>query len=211
MMVKDIIQELKWRGLLKQATNETKLLKAQALKKGVYCGFDPTGDSLHVGHLIQIMLLKRFKMFGFQPIAIIGGGTGMIGDPSGKKAERILLDDETIMHNVQAIRKQMQQLIGKNVRMVNNADWLQKMTLIDFLRTVGKDFNISYLLAKEKLQQELMLVYHIPSLLILYYKGMIFINYMSIMIVLFKQEIVTNEEILLPGQTIFINKLAKII
>ncbi|KAF0851881.1 MAG: tyrosine--tRNA ligase [Spiroplasma poulsonii] len=150
-MVKDIIEELKWRGLLKQVTNETKLLKAQTLKKGVYCGFDPTGDSLHVGHLIQIMLLKRFEMFGFQPIAIIGGGTGMIGDPSGKKAERVLLNDETIMYNVQAISKQMQQLIGKNVRMVNNTDWLQKMTLIDFLRTVGKDFNISYLLAKENI------------------------------------------------------------
>nr|WP_283271981.1 tyrosine--tRNA ligase [Spiroplasma sp. SV19] len=151
MMVKNIIEELRWRGLLKQVTNETKLLKAQTFKKGVYCGFDPTGDSLHVGHLIQIMLLKRFEMFGFQPIAIIGGGTGMIGDPSGKKAERVLLDDQTIVHNVQAISKQMQQLIGENIRMVNNADWLQKMTLIDFLRNVGKDFNISYLLAKENI------------------------------------------------------------
>ncbi|WP_425379814.1 tyrosine--tRNA ligase [Spiroplasma endosymbiont of Stenodema calcarata] len=150
-MAKNIIEELKWRGLLKQVTNETKLLKAQALKKGVYCGFDPTGDSLHVGHLIQIMLLKRFEMFGFQPIAIIGGGTGMIGDPSGKKAERVLLDDKTIKDNIQAISHQMQQLIGKNVRMVNNADWLQTMTLIDFLRNVGKDFNISYLLAKENI------------------------------------------------------------
>ena len=121
-MAKNIIEELKWRGLLKQVTNETKLLKAEALKKGVYCGFDPTGDSLHVGHLIQIMLLKRFEMFGFQPIAIIGGGTGMIGDPSGKKAERVLLDDKTIKDNIQAISHQMQQLIGKNVRMVNNAD-----------------------------------------------------------------------------------------
>lgn len=151
MMVKNILEELRWRGLLKQVTNETKLLKAQELKKGIYCGFDPTGDSLHVGHLIQIMLLKRFEMFGFQPIAIIGGGTGMIGDPSGKKAERVLLDDKTIKHNVETISSQMQQLIGTKVKMVNNTEWLQKMTLIDFLRNVGKDFNISYLLAKENI------------------------------------------------------------
>ncbi|WP_425377846.1 tyrosine--tRNA ligase [Spiroplasma endosymbiont of Polydrusus pterygomalis] len=150
-MAKNILEELKWRGLLKQVTNETKLVKAQELKKGVYCGFDPTGDSLHVGHLIQIMLLKRFEMFGFQPIAIIGGGTGMIGDPSGKKAERVLLDNKTIKHNVEAISQQMKQLIGTKIKMVNNAEWLQKMTLIDFLRNVGKYFNISYLLAKENI------------------------------------------------------------
>ncbi|WP_422396870.1 tyrosine--tRNA ligase [Spiroplasma endosymbiont of Polydrusus cervinus] len=150
-MAKNILEELKWRGLLKQVTNETKLLKAQELKKGVYCGFDPTGDSLHVGHLIQIMLLKRFEMFGFQAIVIIGGGTGMIGDPSGKKEERVLLDNKTIKHNVEAISQQMKQLIGTKIKMVNNAEWLQKMTLIDFLRNVGKDFNISYLLAKENI------------------------------------------------------------
>ncbi|WP_374695919.1 tyrosine--tRNA ligase [Spiroplasma endosymbiont of Polydrusus formosus] len=150
-MAKNILEELKWRGLLKQVTNETKLIKAQELKKGVYCGFDPTGDSLHVGHLIQIMLLKRFEIFGFQPIAIIGGGTGMIGDPSDKKAERILLDNKTIKHNVEAISQQMKQLIGTKIKIVNNAEWLQKMTLIDFLRNVGKDFNISYLLAKENI------------------------------------------------------------
>ncbi|AGM25437.1 tyrosine--tRNA ligase [Spiroplasma chrysopicola] len=150
----NIIKELEWRGLLKQLTNPEKILKAQELKKGVYCGFDPTGDSLHVGHLIQILLLKRFEQFGFQPIAIIGGGTGMIGDPSGKKAERTLLDDKTVNQNVAEITAQMKGLIP-DVKIVNNADWLEKLSLINFLRDVGKDFNISYLLNKENISSRL--------------------------------------------------------
>lgn len=150
-MAKNILKELKWRGLLKQVTNETKLLKAQKLKKGVYCGFDPTSDSLHVGNLIQIMLLKRFEIFGFKPIVIIGGATGMIGDPSGKKTERTLLDDKIIAHNIEVISKQIKHLIGTKIKIVNNAKWLRKITFIDFLRNVGKNFNINYLLAKENI------------------------------------------------------------
>ncbi|AHF58207.1 tyrosine--tRNA ligase [Spiroplasma eriocheiris] len=146
----NIIKELSWRGLLKQVTNEEKLLKSQELQKGVYCGFDPTGDSLHVGHLIQIILLERFAKCGFKPIAIIGGGTGMIGDPSGKKAERILLNNAIVLHNVERIKQQVEKLIP-NVQIVNNGEWLNKISLIDFLRDVGKDFNISYLLNKENI------------------------------------------------------------
>ncbi|WP_368486738.1 tyrosine--tRNA ligase [Spiroplasma sp. DGKH1] len=146
----NIIKELTWRGLLKQVTNEEKLLKSQELQKGVYCGFDPTGDSLHVGHLIQIILLERFAKCGFKPIAIIGGGTGMIGDPSGKKAERVLLNNATVLHNVESIKQQVEKLIP-NVQIVNNGEWLNNISLIDFLRDVGKDFNISYLLNKENI------------------------------------------------------------
>ena len=146
----NIIKELTWRGLLKQVTNEEKLLKSQELQKGVYCGFDPTGDSLHVGHLIQIILLERFAKCGFKSIAIIGGGTGMIGDPSDKKAERVLLNNATVLHNVESIKQQVEKLIP-NVKIVNNGEWLNNISLINFLRDVGKEFNISYLLNKESI------------------------------------------------------------
>ncbi|AHF61419.1 hypothetical protein P344_06230 [Spiroplasma mirum ATCC 29335] len=146
----NIIKELTWRGLLKQVTNKEKLLKSQELQKGVYCGFDPTGDSLHVGHLIQIILLERFAKCGFKSITIIGGGTGMIGDPSGKKGERVLLNNATVLHNVESIKQQVEKLIP-NVKIVNNGEWLNNISLIDFLRDMGKEFNISYLLNKESI------------------------------------------------------------
>jgi tyrosyl-tRNA synthetase len=145
-----ILEELKWRGILKQFTNEEKIKFAQDGGFGVYCGFDPTADSLHVGHLIQIMNLKRFKDFGFAPIALIGGGTGMIGDPSFKAAERKLLTIETVDDFVNSIKNQLERLIPE-VTIKNNADWLRKLSLIDFLRFVGKDFNLAYLLAKENI------------------------------------------------------------
>lgn len=145
-----ILDELKWRDLLKQSTNDEKLENAQKNKKAVYCGFDPTADSLHVGHLIQIINLKRFQDYGFNPIALIGGGTGMIGDPSFKAAERKLLTLEEVNKNVDGIKEQLKRLIPK-IKMVNNADWLNKLSLVDFLREIGKDFNIAYLLGKENI------------------------------------------------------------
>ncbi|AHI54095.1 tyrosyl-tRNA synthetase [Spiroplasma sabaudiense Ar-1343] len=145
-----IIKELQWRGLLKQVTNEEKIIKAQNNHKGVYCGFDPTADSLHVGHLIQIINLMRFQKFGFKPIAVVGGATGMIGDPSFKKDERAFLTPEQLEFNVQSISKQLKGLIA-NITFENNASWLSNMTLIQFLRDVGKSFNLSYLLAKESI------------------------------------------------------------
>lgn len=145
-----ILEELEWRGLLKQVTNEEKVNYAQKMGKAVYCGFDPTADSLHVGHLIQIMLLERFRRFNFKPIAVVGGGTGMIGDPSGKTAERQLLTKDIIDKNVVALSQQFSRLIP-NIKTVDNGQWLAKMDLLTFLRDVGKSFNISYLLAKENI------------------------------------------------------------
>ncbi|WP_338971608.1 tyrosine--tRNA ligase [Spiroplasma endosymbiont of Panorpa germanica] len=144
----DILKELEWRGLLKQFTNEDKIKFAQKNGKGVYCGFDPTADSLHVGHLIQIINLLRFQKAGFKPIAVIGGATGMIGDPSFKKDERAFLTVEQLEKNVKGINDQLKSLIP-NVDFQDNAKWLKSMSLIEFLRDVGKSFNLSYLLAKE--------------------------------------------------------------
>ncbi|WP_031542114.1 tyrosine--tRNA ligase [Mesoplasma photuris] len=146
-----IIEELNWRGLVKQITNEEKLIEAQKSGSAVYCGFDPTADSLHVGHLMMIVTLERFGRQGFKPIFLMGGGTGMIGDPSFKAGERQLQTIEQIDENVKGIMSQMVKIIP-NVTFANNADWLKKMTLIEFLRDVGKDFNLSYLLAKESIK-----------------------------------------------------------
>jgi len=151
---KNIIEELTWRGLIKQVTNEKRILEAEANQQGVYCGFDPTADSLHVGHLIPIILLERFARFGFKPIALIGGGTGMIGDPSFKSAERVLQTAEQVEVNEKAIAKQLKTMIPK-VNYQNNKTWLGKMTLIDFLRDVGKDFTLGYLLAKDSIQRRI--------------------------------------------------------
>ncbi len=148
--MRSILEELKQRDLLKQVTNEEKIANAQKDGAGIYCGFDPTADSLHVGHLIQIINLKRFKDYGFAPIAILGGGTGMIGDPSFKSEERNLLTLEQVGENVEAIKKQLNFLIP-DINVINNNDWLGKMSLIDFLREIGKDFNLAYLLAKENI------------------------------------------------------------
>ncbi|QEH62229.1 tyrosyl-tRNA synthetase [Spiroplasma chinense] len=148
--MKFILEELKDRGLLKQVTNEEKVKNAQETNAGVYCGFDPTADSLHIGHLIQLINLKRFGEHGFSPIAIIGGATGMIGDPSFKSQERQLLTLEQVGENVKAIEKQIKGLVP-NVKIANNADWLSTMSLIDFLRIIGKDFNLAYLLAKDNI------------------------------------------------------------
>ncbi|AGR41559.1 tyrosine--tRNA ligase [Spiroplasma taiwanense] len=148
--MKSILEELKERKLLKQFTNEEKILNAQKENAAIYCGFDPTADSLHVGHLIQILNLKRFNDYGFSPIAILGGGTGMIGDPSFKSQERNLLSLNEVENNVKSIQKQLSFLIP-DIKVVNNSDWLSKMSLIDFLRDIGKDFNLAYLLAKENI------------------------------------------------------------
>ncbi|AUB31983.1 tyrosine--tRNA ligase [Spiroplasma floricola] len=152
--MRSILEELKQRDLLKQFTNEEKILNAQKQGAGLYCGFDPTADSLHVGHLIQIINLKRFKDFGFAPIAILGGGTGMIGDPSFKSEERNLLTLEQVGKNVEGIKQQLNFLIP-DINVINNNDWLGKMSLIDFLREIGKDFNLAYLLAKENISSRI--------------------------------------------------------
>ncbi|WP_338983204.1 tyrosine--tRNA ligase [Spiroplasma endosymbiont of Othius punctulatus] len=146
----DILKELNDRKIVKQFTNEEKIINAQKNKKGVYCGFDPTADSLHIGHLIQIVNLKRFAEYGFKPIPVIGGATGMIGDPSFKSAERVLLTDADVIKNKTAISAQLKKMLG-NVKIVDNLDFYKDMSILDFLRDVGKHFNLSYLLAKENI------------------------------------------------------------
>ncbi|KRL04005.1 tyrosine--tRNA ligase [Liquorilactobacillus oeni] len=147
----NIIDELKWRGAINQMSDEKELHSLVEQKSiGLYCGVDPTGDSLHIGHLIPFMMLKRFQMAGHRAHIVIGGGTGSIGDPSGKKAERVLQSMEQIHHNEEKLTAQMKHLFGKdNITVVNNYDWLSKIDLLRFLRDYGKLFNVNTMLGKE--------------------------------------------------------------
>lgn len=147
----DVLSELKWRGAINQVTD------AEGLKNtienetiGAYVGIDPTGDSMHIGHLIPFMILKRLQLAGVRPVIVIGGATGSIGDPSGKKQERKLLDQSAVDQNVQKITGQMERLFGKDgFTVTNNKNWLGEMTLLDFLRDYGKLFPINVMLAKD--------------------------------------------------------------
>ncbi len=151
----DILQDLEKRGLVQQTTDkeglQTHLNENQVT---LYCGFDPTADSLHIGHLLPIIMLKRFQRAGHRPIALIGGGTGMIGDPSGRSAERSLNEASVVHGYSDKIRQQLARLLnfdsGSNAaRARNNHDWLGNMSVIDFLRDAGKHFGINYMLGKE--------------------------------------------------------------
>ncbi|HLS60111.1 MAG TPA: tyrosine--tRNA ligase [Virgibacillus sp.] len=151
----EILQDLEARGLIHQTTDKQGLEKH--LKEGnvtLYCGFDPTADSLHIGHLLPVTMLKRFQKAGHQPIALIGGGTGMIGDPSGRDSERSLNTADTVKGFSDKLEQQLGQLLqfddGENaVKARNNHDWLSSMTIIDFLRDTGKHFGVNYMLAKD--------------------------------------------------------------
>ena len=147
----DILNELEWRGAINQVTDEEGLRKLTSEDKiALYCGTDPTGDSLHIGHLIPFMILKRFQLAGHHPVIIIGGGTGAIGDPSGRKSERQLQTMDQVHHNEEALTAQMKKLFGtENFTIVNNYEWLSKISLLDFLRDYGKLFNINTMLNKE--------------------------------------------------------------
>jgi len=157
----DILDDLKFRGLINQVSNLEGLRKE--MRKGkivLYCGFDPTADSLHIGHLLPILTLKRFQEAGHQPIALVGGGTGLIGDPSGKKEERALNPQETVEKWSQGLKVQLEQFLyfkSKNnpALIANNYDWLGKIKAIDFLRDIGKYFTVSYMLAKESVKARL--------------------------------------------------------
>ncbi|ANK58975.1 tyrosine--tRNA ligase [Loigolactobacillus backii] len=150
-MTENIIDELKWRGAVNQTTDEAGLRELTSEKQiGLYCGVDPTGDSLHIGHLIPFMMLKRFQLAGHHPVIVIGGGTGAIGDPSGKNSERVLQSMTQVQHNQDHLSAQMEKLFGTdNFRIVNNYDWLSKLSLLDFLRDYGKLFNVNTMLNKE--------------------------------------------------------------
>lgn len=153
-----ILEELQWRGLFADCTDLTTLtarLKEQPIT--LYCGFDPTADSLHVGHLVPLLALARFQRFGHHPIAVAGGATGSIGDPSGKSAERSLLTKEQIAANVAAVRPQLERFLDfqtatNPARLVDNADWIAGMSYLDFLREVGKHFTVNVMVAKESVR-----------------------------------------------------------
>ena len=148
----NIIDELEWRGTVNQETDHDGLYKLageQAIS--LYCGIDPTGDSMHIGHLIPFMILKRFQIAGHHPYIVIGGGTGSIGDPSGRKTERVLQSAEQVKHNADCLTAQMQKLFGGDgtFSIVNNYDWLSQISLLDFLRDYGKLFSVNAMLAKD--------------------------------------------------------------
>jgi tyrosyl-tRNA synthetase len=155
----DLLSELEWRDLVSERTEGLRDAFAAGRVSG-YIGFDPTADSLHVGSLLTVMGLARLQRFGHSPIAIVGGGTGMIGDPSGKSQERLLLAPEQIDANVAGIRAQLERFLdfdcpGNPARILNNADWLSAFDLLGFLRDTGKYFTVNYMLQKESVNRRL--------------------------------------------------------
>src|SRR5699024_873440 len=153
------VEELRWRGMLQDIMPGTEEL-LEIEKVAGYIGFDPTGDSLHVGHLTQIMTLIHFQNAGHKPIALVGGATGMIGDPSFKSAERNLLDEETLQHNVTCLKQQLAQFLdfgaGKNeAQMVNNYDWFKDFKFLDFIRDVGKLITVNDMMSKDSVNSRL--------------------------------------------------------
>jgi tyrosyl-tRNA synthetase len=155
-----LLEELEWRGILHATTPGLPDRLASGRPIAGYIGFDPSADSLHVGHLVPIFGLLRLQRAGGRPIAVVGGGTGMIGDPSGRSAERNLLDGPTLERNVAAIRGQLERFLdfapgSGGAQMVNNLDWLGELSLIEFLRDVGKHFTVPYMLAKDSVQVRL--------------------------------------------------------
>ncbi|EEK12902.1 tyrosine--tRNA ligase [Staphylococcus hominis] len=155
-----LLEELQWRGLIYQQTDEQgieDLLNKEQVT--LYCGADPTADSLHIGHLLPFMTLRRFQEHGHRPIVLIGGGTGMIGDPSGKSEERVLQTEDQVAKNVEGLSAQMHKLFefgtDKGAVLVNNRDWLSQISLISFLRDHGKHVGVNYMLGKDSIQSRL--------------------------------------------------------
>ena len=155
----NLIEELRWRGLLHDAIPGTEALLQKEMVTG-YVGFDPTADSLHIGNLVPVMLLLHLQRAGHKPVALVGGATGMVGDPSGKSAERNLLDLETLNHNLECQKKQLTKFLdfdcGDNsAEVVNNYDWFQGMGFLNFIRDVGKNITVNYMMAKDSVKNRL--------------------------------------------------------
>ena len=158
-MLSNFIEELRWRGMIHDIMPGTEDALNKKVSSG-YIGFDPTADSLHVGHLVQIMTLVHFQRAGHKPLALVGGATGMVGDPSGKSKERNLLDAETLNHNVACVKQQLEKFLDFNcgdhsAEMVNNFDWFKEMSFLDFIRDVGKHISISYMMSKDSVKSRL--------------------------------------------------------
>ena len=156
----DFIQELTWRGMIHSVTPGAD----EQLKKGMttaYLGIDPTADSLHIGHLVGVMMLKHFQRAGHRPIALVGGATGMIGDPSMKSQERKLIDEETLRHNQDAIKRQLAKFLDFDsdapnaAILVNNYDWMKKFSFLEFIRDIGKHITVNYMMAKDSVKKRL--------------------------------------------------------
>jgi tyrosyl-tRNA synthetase len=156
----NFVEELNWRGMIHDITPGTE----EQLKKEVtaaYVGIDPTADSLHIGHLVSVMMLKHLQISGHKPIALIGGATGMIGDPSGKSAERNLLDEQTLRHNEECLKKQLAKFLDfesgavNAAELVNNYDWMKDFSFLDFIRDIGKHITVNYMMAKDSVKKRL--------------------------------------------------------
>jgi tyrosyl-tRNA synthetase len=156
----NFVDELKWRGMIHDIMPGTEELLGKEITKG-YIGFDPTADSLHIGHMVQIMLLVHFQRSGHVPVALVGGATGMIGDPSGKSEERNLLDEATLRKNEESIKKQLSRFLDfsgdrKNrAIMVNNYDWMKEYSFLGFIRDIGKHITVNYMMSKESVKKRL--------------------------------------------------------
>ena len=158
--MKNFVEELRWRGMIHDIMpgTEEELMKGPA---GGYVGIDPTGDSLHIGHLVSIMILKHFQSCGHKPFALVGGATGMIGDPSMKSQERNLLDEQTLAHNVECIKAQLGRFLDfdsdapNKAELVNNYDWMKDYTFINFTRDIGKLITVNYMMSKDSVKKRL--------------------------------------------------------
>jgi tyrosyl-tRNA synthetase len=158
-MSKNLITELKWRGMIQDIMPGTEEQLLKEMTTG-YAGFDPTADSLHVGNLLPIMLLVHLQRFGHKPIALVGGATGMVGDPSGKSEERNLLDERTLNHNIECVTMQLSKFLnfetGENKAvLVNNYDWMKNFSFLDFLRDIGKFITVNYMMSKDSVKKRL--------------------------------------------------------
>lgn len=159
-MIKNFVEELTWRGMIQDCMpgTEEHLLEAMRL---AYVGIDPTADSLHIGHLVGVMGLKHLQLSGHKPVALVGGATGMIGDPSGKSDERNLLNEETLIHNQNGIKAQLSRFLdfdsdAENAAiMVNNYDWMKSFTFLEFIRDVGKHITVNYMMSKDSVKKRL--------------------------------------------------------
>jgi len=155
----NFIEELRWRGMIQDIMPGTEELLSKELVSG-YVGFDPTADSLHIGSLVPILLLVHLQKAGHKPIALVGGATGMVGDPSGKSEERNLLDEETLRHNQQGIKKQLEKFLDfaageRSAEMVNNYDWFKEYSFLNFIRDVGKHITVNYMMAKDSVKKRI--------------------------------------------------------
>ena len=159
-MASNFVKELEWRGMLHDAMPGTEEYLMEGMQSA-YVGIDPTADSLHIGHLVGVMMLRHFQLAGHKPIALVGGATGMIGDPSGKSSERNLLDEATLRHNQEALKNQLSRFLDfesdadNAAVLVNNYDWMKDFSFLDFIRDVGKHITVNYMMAKDSVKKRL--------------------------------------------------------